>query len=386
MSAYTADELAAARLVADYWLRHADPANMPQAAAWLPIAQAAVRQSIGPLLFVAVQKWRQQHVIPSEVVDLLRGSYMRVLRSNTLRFAAAGEILAAFQKAGIDAILLKGCALAPTLYGDLALRVISDIDLLVDISQRDAASEVLEQLGYELRYDMHDGDFADEQMGEKSYLRRGAQRSFVDLHWRLLNIPGYSRQLATDRFFANARSVTVANQPSKVLGPELQLLHCSLHYYLHHQGEGLKWTFDVALLLAREAGTINWPALAAFCKETSTATPVTIMIEHVADIWQVVSPPAAIAAGFAPNRKQLRWQIALTLLRSPLRHPFLSLRSGQLRNGLAYARKVFFPPSEYLQQRYGAAPGASMLPFYALRLGRGMRQLVSYLFRGTTSR
>src|SRR4051794_5465866 len=61
---------------------------------------------------------------------------------------AAGRLFAAFATAGVDVLLLKGAALARSLYGPHERRTYSDIDLLVSPAQRAGAETVLRDLGY----------------------------------------------------------------------------------------------------------------------------------------------------------------------------------------------------------------------------------------------
>ena len=59
------------------------------------------------------------------------------------------EILEAFQRASIDAIVLKGAALAWTIYPSPALRPMSDVDLLVPPAAARTAQLLLRRLGFE---------------------------------------------------------------------------------------------------------------------------------------------------------------------------------------------------------------------------------------------
>jgi hypothetical protein len=56
-------------------------------------------------------------------------------------------VLAALAKAGLHTVALKGPILAERLYGDPALRIAHDLDVLVAPHDFDAASEVLQSLG-----------------------------------------------------------------------------------------------------------------------------------------------------------------------------------------------------------------------------------------------
>jgi hypothetical protein len=75
------------------------------------------------------------------------------LASRHRRFAAAREtaidrLLAAFEAAGVRAILLKGAALAHRIYPAPELRPMLDIDVLIDPSQAEAAVVAASSMGY----------------------------------------------------------------------------------------------------------------------------------------------------------------------------------------------------------------------------------------------
>jgi Uncharacterised nucleotidyltransferase len=65
------------------------------------------------------------------------------------RTLAVAEILEAFERAAIDTIVLKGAALAWTIYPSPALRPMSDVDLLVPPTAARAAQLLLRQLRFE---------------------------------------------------------------------------------------------------------------------------------------------------------------------------------------------------------------------------------------------
>lgn len=381
MTGYTPDELTAARLVGDHWLRNAMPAVLPGRHEWAAIVAAAIKQGLGPLLFAAVQAWRHTTDIPADSINRLRLSYMRTLRDNSLRFAALEQILKAFNAAGNKAILLKGCALAPTLYGDYGLRVISDIDVLVDATELPAARSILENIGFSTQQAMQDEHYVLANMGEMTYTRSSPHKAVVDLHWRLIHVPGFAQQVDTAWFQNHVRPVVLANQPTFVLDPGAQMLHCAVHYHLHHIGGSLKWTFDVALLLAKHGAEIQWPQLHEFCRRTDTITPVTIMLEHVSQIWATDVPRGATQAGFEQTTTSFNWRMKLQLLHSPLRHFYLSTKTGRLADSLRYTRSVLFPSRAYLQKRYGAKPDESIIPYYLQRLGNGVREVLHYVVR-----
>src|SRR5215211_9296216 len=102
--------------------------------------------------------------------------------------AAAAEALDAFAHAGVDALVLKGPALARALYESGEYRGYTDVDLLVSPSHLPAARRVLHERGY---MSIDDGlgivDLAGASDAETWVQARGADSIgvMIDLHWRL---------------------------------------------------------------------------------------------------------------------------------------------------------------------------------------------------------
>jgi hypothetical protein len=67
---------------------------------------------------------------------------------NQSRLRLATELVAELQRAGIEVLVLKGLALSLLFYGDLSVRPMGDVDLLVRSEQARDAVHHLEQAGY----------------------------------------------------------------------------------------------------------------------------------------------------------------------------------------------------------------------------------------------
>jgi putative nucleotidyltransferase-like protein len=105
--------------------------------------------------------------------------------------AATAEVFDAFRRAGIDAVLLKGAALAGALYPPEEPRGYFDIDVLISPVQRVAAGEVLAELGYRNFSESRGVDdvgralHADIWLGAMVGFRYGFAGVIIDLHRRL---------------------------------------------------------------------------------------------------------------------------------------------------------------------------------------------------------
>jgi hypothetical protein len=104
-----------------------DPRRDPVALRWLPL--------IG---------WNLQHTnLDSASRALFREALQGMWASNVRLLDAAAPVLDALAAAGVRVMLLKGAALALTVYETPGLRPIGDVDLLVDPGQAPAAVDLL---------------------------------------------------------------------------------------------------------------------------------------------------------------------------------------------------------------------------------------------------
>ena len=69
--------------------------------------------------------------IPAEVRDQFKAAYLANVAKNLYSLAELRKALEALQAQDIPVIVLKGAALAESVYGDIGLRPMSDLDLLV---------------------------------------------------------------------------------------------------------------------------------------------------------------------------------------------------------------------------------------------------------------
>ena len=103
------------------------------------------------------------------------------------------EILDAFNSEKISALVVKGPALALTLYPATAARPCSDIDLLVRPNQYVKAREVLNRIGYRCRYERFE-NFKEFFNSEPFSHRTDPTKPYeVDLHWDVFQYHGLKR-------------------------------------------------------------------------------------------------------------------------------------------------------------------------------------------------
>jgi hypothetical protein len=215
--------------------------------------------------------------------------------------AVAVEVIAAFEESGIDALLLKGRALAASLYRAGEHRGYSDADLLVAPKQSAAAEAVLKRLGYVEADAVRGIDDVAGVIPGSAWVRVSATSSpEVDLHrW----LPGASgdpevawRALSRHRTWMEIRGRRVA-----VLDLAGQAMHLALHA-AQHGPKIPKHVTELALALDRWPREI-WEGAALLASEIGAVEPFAAGLRLL--------PRGAVEASDLglPATKQLDWAI-----------------------------------------------------------------------------
>jgi hypothetical protein len=198
------------------------------------------------------------------VPDEARTELMAASRLNAAQNALwSHELLALlriFQGAGLRVIPLKGVALAQSLYGGIALRVCSDLDVLVP---RDAVAESFRLLlahGY-WHAERHRVEAADVDRllldSNMEYGFRGRTAGFeylLELHWDIAWRWRADTRMMGD-LWTDARPGTVLGADAWTLSPEWELLYLAVHA-ARHRWSALKWLVDIHELCVR--GGFEW--------------------------------------------------------------------------------------------------------------------------------
>ncbi|MCS7287085.1 MAG: nucleotidyltransferase family protein [Anaerolineae bacterium] len=167
------------------------------------------------------------------------------------------------QPPSIPVVVLKGGAFAFTLYPDLALRPLSDIDLLVPEERLEEAAARLKALGYkELNPEIVPNHRRNVET-HFSFVREGIPLT-LELHWSLA--AGKHSLYAPDMawFWAHTEPLPLPFPTSlQTLDPTAHLLYLAVHATFCHGEAKLdpKWLYDIHLLVEREGRRINWGEL-----------------------------------------------------------------------------------------------------------------------------
>ena len=225
-------------------VRGGGPGSMPlDRVDWPQVVQGAKRHRVSSLVLDGLGAWGE--AVPADTMALLRQQALLNAHRALDQALEVGRLLEILALADIRALVLKGVALSQLLYGNVAVRGVGDMDILVSPADFWRAETLLRQQGYvpdglPIRVDMQDSYL--EHFKDLALVRPGT-RHRVELHVKLLE---NTALMATefDGWWQTRQVVRVGNAvdlptlPPDVLRPYL-LAHGAVHCW-----ERLRWLLD----------------------------------------------------------------------------------------------------------------------------------------------
>ncbi len=227
---------------------------------WARVVGLAHQHGVENLLFTAITAAGLTTLAPREQIHALSERYRAVaLQARRLEYRLE-TLLPLLAAADVPVIPLKGAGVARRYYGDVTLRPVTDIDLLVhakDTLRWDAAFRRVGFTPADGEGDLRSGHAL--RFREVRY--RDANGMSLEAHLALCRHPAYQRAFPLPGIWARVRSTSLNGVPMLALAPEDELRFLSLHYTVQHRASRLIWLVDVAELLRTHASIIAWEPL-----------------------------------------------------------------------------------------------------------------------------
>ncbi len=339
-----------------------------QALNWDLVAKIAHAQWLAPLIYSVI---REEGLLPAMLEEEFRAFYIENGLHNARQFDHVGKLITAFAGAGIPLLVLKGAALAETVYGNIALRRMIDVDILVHRNNVEKSLKLLAGLDYAtVDPETHPGMITQYE-NEVMLVRSQGFKMPLELHWSLLDSPHYQNKVEMDWFWQTAERARIGNSQGLVLGLEALIIHLCSHLMLHHQGRGLMWLHDIAELLGQNQEAINWDALLTKAQTFDLVLSVQQVVKDVNVKWDIQLGPEVLdkinkIRPSARERQVVNW---LTVGERPVAQRFwvdLATSTGW-KQRLRYAWRSMLPSPDYMRQRYQIKNGLFLPLYYPYR-------------------
>jgi len=222
------------------------------------VVDSALSENIAPLLYYNLKNFGEANLVPQETLDKLKKAYYANLARNMYHFSELRRILEAFNNKKVDTMVLKGAALANTVYGDIALRSMWDIDLLVKQEDLSCVRGIMSDLDYAINTKVRSEEWYIKKHGfHLAPFIHNRKSIAVEIHW---NIAKKSYNIDIDKWWKRALTAEIDNYNTFIPSPADMLLHLCLH--LHHQNYNVRiikrGLCDIYETLKYYEESINW--------------------------------------------------------------------------------------------------------------------------------
>ncbi len=343
---------------------------------WEYIVTSAINHRIAPLLYYNLNRL-DNGLVPSEVIIKLQETYVDTLGRNFLASNQLSVVLRSLSDAQVRAIVLKGMALAETVYPNTALRPFTDIDLLIHEEDLHRVGEKLSQLGYVAFPDHHPG-FARQFGVALFYLKRNVLG--IDVHWHIARLP-YSRYIPIDQLWESAISVNIKGTDTLVLSPEDLLIHLCLHVSKESYSL-LIWLADISEVIYHYSETLDWGLLLEKIQLYKTNSLMCYVLSLVRSLFSAPVPSPVLehlssseAVSFEarlfrvladPGIADIKWGVA----------EFLTIRGIMAK--VKFLIGILLPGRDYIAKKY---PDKNTYSSYLSRIAYVLREALYVGYR-----
>jgi hypothetical protein len=295
--------------------------QIPQGADWQSIVSLANEQLITPDLHSRLGNGSElSERIPGEVRTFLADVDRRSRVRNDSLSKTLHDALSALNAAGIEPVLLKGCALwggaGTSRARPRRSRILCDLDLLVRPAELQLAVDALAARDFVILEDHRARAF--HRVVE---VGRPIDAGTIDLHQ---SAPGPHGLLAIDDLLAHCNSVEVGGRRAMLPSPEFQILTVVLHDQLldghfWRGGFHFRHLLDIAELTKREQ-EIDWRKLVALCPSPLTRSAMKVQLLVAREVAGAKVPDWVVEGTWTKlhcrrHRMFFEWPVMGTVLR-----------------------------------------------------------------------
>ena len=227
---------------------------------WDQLVSVSYAHGIAPLIYHSLVKSDVIGQVPATAAQTLRSSYYTNTARNSLLYDDLKRLLLALRQEKINAIVLKGAALAETVYAHRALRPMLDIDLLV---RKEKVAEVETKL-------LAMGYFLDERERSKRYYQQHhyhfpftkSSAISTEIHWHIKR-PIDPFKIDIDGLWERSQPINIADVEALLFAPEDLVLYLCQHFWKHRLEGGIRPICDIAEVATYYRDKIDWQRVAS---------------------------------------------------------------------------------------------------------------------------
>ncbi len=229
--------------------------------------------------------------LPADTAQTLARAGQAAAIMHLRQRSALRRAVARLNSRGIDAVLLKGAAVGPTIYPERSLRTMTDIDIWVPAGQLNAAVTSLLDHGFEVPARGHPTGRVSPAISQHR-LRATDSGTLIELHGAVRSLEMLSPERVA-RCWARAVPLSGDNEwPVRIPRADDMLLHIALHLAATNRfANSQVGLLDLALLLEARRDQFDWAAVVADARTEGVAVYLALALVAAGLVWGARVPP-----------------------------------------------------------------------------------------------
>ena len=356
--------------------------SLGKVADWEQLALLLVKRGIAPMLYAKRELLAVWAETPETFRFAIESAYSSTLMRSMVHLNAFAELLtAASSLPEVPVIIpLKGVYLSEWLYTDIALRMFSDIDILVKPQDAEVVLELLRKLGYKASKSPGVSEFTDRHEEIVHYLPMVRGSVSVEVHIKLHRSSKHYA-INTEAVIENCHKSTLHGLPVHAMELHDLLIHTCVHIDKHFRGGnmGFRSFTDLVNLLEVHSSALNWEYLLQRCELHKCTNVVMSYIVLVSEFYNVALP-AAITTKYSRLVTESDKKLFLHYLHGGKLQPsqvnsHLNNISNikELRTKIIYLWEIIFPSRAFIKSKFRLKNNDSVWFYYFYRWWLGIK-------------
>ena len=341
---------------------------------WDLIIGLAQVEGVAPLLFWRLAQSERLPRLPEFARQHLRAMYYSTKMNNEQIIQELTTLTRQFNQVGIPVVALKGVCFALTIYTEIGLRPMVDLDLLVPKSRLIEAVQIANGLGYE-RITPEASPGLNGLLNHAACLeKKEPPFNTLEIHHTLVAEESFVHAVPVDWFWEQTEALecpTVRDLAElNMLSPTAQLLYACAHVMLQHGGRNtsLRWLYDIDRLVRVYEKCIDWDLLLSRAKVFEWSSAVFAAFSQTVGFFNTPVPRAVLDdLGTQADRNSERVEAMQRPAATHTLEEYQKLKSlswvGRFKLILALA----VPGPAYMRWRYGLRTSWTLPAWYLYR-------------------
>jgi hypothetical protein len=342
---------------------------------WDLLVQLAQAEGVASLLYWKLSQSERINLLPETLQKSLRAVYFSVRMKNDAIIKELEILTEIFNQAGIPVVALKGICFLLTIYPDIGLRPMVDMDLLMPVSKLTEAVQIAKSLGYVEAIPEASPGLEDLLNHALCLIKTVSPFTTLEIHHGLVADRSFTFAVPVDWFWSQTEAMDGLAPKLRInnllmLSPIAQVLYASAHAMLQHGGSNtsLRWLYDLDRLIRLYAGRMDWDLLLSQARIFEWGSAVFAALSQTVAYFDTPVPRKILDD--LSKHSDRNTKLVATLQDQPASHTleeYQKLKSLNWSGRFKLTLALVAPSPAYMRWRYNLKTSGALPAWYLYR-------------------